>query len=143
MTLDAREGFSKSWIGKPLDRLGIEIELRSCSFPNRPGARGCDANLVVVAGESTIVSAHHVVAFIFRDDLDEFFPDIGKDPTTTFLIEPLDLFRPAEKDAAQHQLRCAIRMSLGALTTDEGIDRVAQLFPALIAKARRLSGVMN
>ena len=37
----------------------------------------------------------------------------------------------------------AIRMSLGALTTDEGIDRVAQLFPALIAKARRLSGVMN
>jgi cysteine desulfurase len=34
----------------------------------------------------------------------------------------------------------AIRLSLGALTTDTCIDRVAQLFPALIQKARRLSG---
>jgi cysteine desulfurase len=34
----------------------------------------------------------------------------------------------------------AIRMSLGALTTDEAIARVAQLFPALTAKARRLVG---
>ncbi|MCC6929180.1 MAG: cysteine desulfurase [Gemmatimonadaceae bacterium] len=34
----------------------------------------------------------------------------------------------------------AVRMSLGALTTDEGIARVAELFPALVDKARRLSG---
>jgi cysteine desulfurase len=34
----------------------------------------------------------------------------------------------------------AIRLSLGALTTDACIARVAQLFPALIDKARRLSG---
>jgi cysteine desulfurase len=34
----------------------------------------------------------------------------------------------------------AVRMSLGALTTDEGIARVSELFPALIEKARRLSG---
>ena len=34
----------------------------------------------------------------------------------------------------------AVRMSLGALTTPECVDRVAQLFPALIAKARRLAG---
>lgn len=34
----------------------------------------------------------------------------------------------------------AIRMSLGSLTTDEGITRVAELFPALIDKARRLGG---
>ena len=35
----------------------------------------------------------------------------------------------------------AIRMSLGALTTDACIERVSQLFPALIQKARRLAGV--
>ncbi|MGQ0640777.1 MAG: cysteine desulfurase family protein [Gemmatimonadaceae bacterium] len=34
----------------------------------------------------------------------------------------------------------AIRMSLGSLTTDDGIARVAELFPALIQKARRLAG---
>jgi cysteine desulfurase len=32
----------------------------------------------------------------------------------------------------------AIRMSLGALTTDACIDRVAELFPTLVEKARRL-----
>ena len=35
----------------------------------------------------------------------------------------------------------AIRMSLGALSNDADIDRVAELFPALIAKARGLAGV--
>jgi cysteine desulfurase len=33
----------------------------------------------------------------------------------------------------------AIRMSLGALTTDACIDRVAELFPTLVEKARRLT----
>jgi cysteine desulfurase len=37
----------------------------------------------------------------------------------------------------------AVRMSLGSLTTDECIDRVTELFPALIAKARRLSGAVS
>jgi cysteine desulfurase len=36
-----------------------------------------------------------------------------------------------------------VRMSLGCLTTDGCIDRVSELFPALIAKARRLSGVVS
>ena len=35
----------------------------------------------------------------------------------------------------------AIRMSLGPQTTDAEIDRVTELFPALIAKARGLAGV--
>jgi cysteine desulfurase len=32
----------------------------------------------------------------------------------------------------------AIRMSLGVLTTDQSIDRVIEIFPALVAKARQL-----
>ncbi|HEU4563988.1 MAG TPA: cysteine desulfurase family protein [Gemmatimonadaceae bacterium] len=35
----------------------------------------------------------------------------------------------------------AVRMSLGCLTTQECVERVAQLFPALITKARRLAGM--
>jgi cysteine desulfurase len=34
----------------------------------------------------------------------------------------------------------AVRMSLGSLTTQDCVTRVVELFPALIAKARRLSG---
>ena len=37
----------------------------------------------------------------------------------------------------------AIRMSLGSLTTADDITRVVELFPALIAKARRLSGMAS
>lgn len=37
----------------------------------------------------------------------------------------------------------AVRMSLGCLTTDDCVQRVAELFPALIAKARRLSGAVS
>src|SRR6202171_3120323 len=33
----------------------------------------------------------------------------------------------------------AIRMSLGSLTTDHSIDRVIEVFPALVAKARQLT----
>jgi len=33
----------------------------------------------------------------------------------------------------------AIRMSLGSLTTDSSIDRVIEVFPALVAKARQLA----
>jgi hypothetical protein len=33
-------------------------------------------------------------------------------------------------------------MSFGALTTDTCVARVAQLFPALIHKARRLAGAV-
>lgn len=42
----------------------------------------------------------------------------------------------------RHELAIAsVRMSLGSLTTDAHVARVAELFPALIAKARRLSGL--
>jgi cysteine desulfurase len=37
----------------------------------------------------------------------------------------------------------AVRMSLGALTTDDCVERVAKLFPALIEKARRLAGAAS
>jgi cysteine desulfurase len=37
----------------------------------------------------------------------------------------------------------AVRMSLGSMTTDDCVTRVAELFPALITKARRLAGAVS
>ena len=43
-----------------------------------------------------------------------------------------------------HELAIAsVRFSLGSLNTDAHVARVAELFPALITKARRLSGLMT
>jgi cysteine desulfurase len=36
---------------------------------------------------------------------------------------------------------CAVRFSLGSLTTDDAIDRAGRMIPALVAKARGLTGV--
>ncbi|HEX6943136.1 MAG TPA: hypothetical protein VF128_09435, partial [Gemmatimonadaceae bacterium] len=44
----------------------------------------------------------------------------------------------------RHDLASAsVRLSLGSLSTDAHVARVAELFPALITKARRLSGLMT
>jgi cysteine desulfurase len=44
----------------------------------------------------------------------------------------------------RHDLATAsVRLSLGSLNTEAHVARVAELFPALIAKARRLSGLMT
>ena len=44
----------------------------------------------------------------------------------------------------RHDLATAsVRLSLGSLSTDAHVARVAELFPALITKARRLSGLMT
>ncbi|MCR4339873.1 MAG: aminotransferase class V-fold PLP-dependent enzyme, partial [Gemmatimonadaceae bacterium] len=37
----------------------------------------------------------------------------------------------------------AIRMSLGCLTTDDCVRRVAEVFPALVAKARSMAGTTS
>src|SRR5215471_20631205 len=110
VTFDPRKRFSKRRVGESFDRFRIKEELRGTSFPNRPGASGRNPHLLIVAGEAAIVSADHVVTFIWGDDFQIFFPDIGKNPATSFLIEPLNLLRPAEKDSPQHELRRALRM---------------------------------
>jgi cysteine desulfurase len=44
----------------------------------------------------------------------------------------------------RHDLATAsVRLSLGSLSTDAHVARVSELFPALITKARRLSGLMT
>ncbi len=37
----------------------------------------------------------------------------------------------------------AIRMSFGSMNVDADVERVAVLFPALVAKARRLAGTVR
>src|SRR5205085_7135770 len=97
VALNAREGLRESRIGKSFDRLRIEKEFRRRAFPNRPRTRRFKSHLLIIARQTAIVSTDHVVTFIFGNDFQKFFPNVGEDPTTTFLVEPPDLFRPAKK----------------------------------------------
>src|SRR5260370_15659416 len=115
MALNARERLCKSWISKSFDRLGIKEQFRSRPFPDTPRARSFDTDFLVIASQPSIISTHHIVALIFRNNLDELFPHVRKDPTCAFLIEPLDLFRPAEKNPAQHHFRRELRIGLSII----------------------------
>src|SRR5205085_12023054 len=105
MALNAGKGLRESRICKFLDRLGIEEELRRAALPNRPGTRRCDSHALIIAGQTLVISTNHITAFVLRNDFQKFFPNIGEDPAASFLIEPFNLLRPAEKDSAQHEFR--------------------------------------
>ena len=68
------------------------------------------------------------------------------DPGATLLARVAAAVGPSHVLTAcrvPHELASAsVRLSLGSLNTDAHVARVAELFPALIAKARRLSGQM-
>ena len=134
MAFDARECFGKSRIRESLDRFRIEIKSRRCSLPDRPRARGFQSNVLVIAGQTAIVSADHVTALILRNHLQVLFPDVGKDPTAALLIEPFDLFRPAEKDSAQDKFGRAIGMLLGVSKRQSAAPRPAKYLPLLDAE---------
>jgi len=52
-------------------------------------------------------------------------------------VEPSHVLRAL--GVSQELASAAIRMSLGSLTTDQCIDRVIEVFPALVAKARQFA----
>src|SRR5258706_316716 len=73
-------------------------------------------------------------ALVFGNDFHEFFPDIGEDPTTSFLIEPLDLFWPAEKDSPQHKFSRALGMLLSISKRQSAAPRSAEDLPLVDAE---------
>ena len=57
--------------------------------------------------------AQEIAALLRRDVRLELAPGLGEDPARALLIEPADLLRADQEDAAQHQLRHPLRMRLG------------------------------
>src|ERR1700730_5309663 len=134
VAFDARKGQRELRVGKFLDRFVIKEESRSTAFPNTPGAGGFNSHLLVIAGQTAIVSAHHIVPLAFGNDFQKFFPNIGKNPACALLIEPLDLFWTAEKDSAWHDFSGALGMLLGISERQGAAPRSAEPLPLLNAQ---------
>src|SRR6476469_424741 len=101
MTFNPGEGEGKLRVGKFLNHGRVEEEFRSASLPDAPGSCCLQTDSVVCAGEPAMISTCQVSAFVYRNDLQVFLPDIGKNLACAFLIEPANLFRAAKKDSAQ------------------------------------------
>src|SRR4030095_702076 len=93
------------------DKGGVEKKFGGAAFPDTPRACRLQTNRLVIARQPAVISAHHVCAFIFRNDFQIFFPDIRENLARAFLIEPANLFGPAKKDPTQHKLAKSIRTS--------------------------------
>src|ERR1043166_5483397 len=134
MAFNAGEGECESRISKPFDGFGIEEKFRGCALPDAPRARGCDSDLLVSAGQAAIIRTDEVIALILGNDLDVLVPDVRKNPTRAFLIKPLDLFRTAKKNSAQHQLCDSDGMSFGISERQRAAPRAPEYLPLLDAK---------
>src|SRR5258708_22339276 len=111
MAFDARKCRCKLGIAEFLDQVRILEEFRGASLPDAPGACSLQSDLRVFAGQSPVISSHHVTPFRPWNYIYKLLPDIREDPAGAILIEPLDLFWAAKKNAAQNQLSNTIGMS--------------------------------
>ncbi len=68
---------------------------------------------LVAAGEPAVERLHQIVALLGRNRRDEVLPVIREQPAGPFLIEPGQVFRPAEEDATQDQRVHVLGKGLG------------------------------
>src|SRR2546422_5135276 len=113
MAFDTREGQGKLRVGEFFDGFVIKEKFRSTALPYAPGACRFHSYLLVIAGQPPMVSADHIATFRFRNNFEILFPHVWKDRVRAFLIEPLNLFSPAEKNSAQDQFAHTVRVRLG------------------------------
>jgi hypothetical protein len=80
--------------------------------PFAPGEGAAELLLAVAAGEAAVMGAQQASALGWRNGLDITFPGVGEGMARAArLVEPGDLVRPTEEDAAQHEAEDVLGVS--------------------------------
>src|SRR5215813_8568904 len=111
MRFDSRQTESEP-IFTDSHRLGVRKQGRAGSLVDAPDARGRHVNAGIRIAQAPVIRIENVAAFGLREKSREGAPRFGKHPTYA-IEEPIDLFAPAQKDAAQHQPNAPLRVGLG------------------------------
>ena len=114
MALDACERIGEFGIVEFGDVAGVEAQEARGALPFRPTAGRFAAHDGVVAGETAVVGHHHLAALGWGEQSDELGIELGVQRTGTVrcAVEPIELPRAHQEDAAQHELGDARRMGL-------------------------------
>src|SRR5262249_4250568 len=101
VALDSRERLREAVAPEAGDELRVGKEAAGGSLPEAPGARGAHAHRRVLAREPPVVGGDQVAALGGRDRLEVLLPRVREEEARALLVEPRDLLRPDEEDAAQ------------------------------------------
>jgi len=112
MAFDARQAERRARCVEMLDDTVRWLQCRRAAFPQGPGFGGGHTRHFIVTGEALVIGCHHVATLRRRNGAQVIFPVVRKHVARTLLIKPVDVTRPAQKDAAQDQTEHALRMRL-------------------------------
>src|SRR5688572_19808329 len=112
MRLDARKRKRLVRLAEIINQTLIGYQLQCAAFPDAPCPRSFQTNRFLFASEPPVICFEHIVALRLRDDAFVLLPHVGEDCVCAFLVEPVNLFRAAQKDAAQDERANALGMSL-------------------------------
>ena len=113
MTLDARQGEGKVGAGELMLQVGVFQQGGGSAFPEGPGLGGGQAGDFVIPGEAPVIGLEEILVFLRGNGGQKILPPVREDPPGAILIEPGDLLRPAEKDAAYNQGGDPLGVGLG------------------------------
>src|SRR5262245_15158027 len=134
MRFDARNRNRLVWLAEVINQTLIGYQLQCAALPDAPCPRGFQTNGFIFAGEPPVIRFEHIAALGFRDDALVLLPHVGEDRARAFLVEPVNLFRAAQKDTAQDERADAIRMSLRVNQSECASPRTAKDHPLFNAK---------
>src|SRR5262249_52174742 len=83
----------------------------------------------IIAGEATVIRLEHIASLRSGDDALVLLPHLGEDCARAFLVEPVNLFRTAQKDSAQRERTDALWMSLRVTQRKSAAPRTAEAPP--------------
>src|SRR5215467_10725691 len=134
MRFDARKWKRFARFAEIINQILIRYQLRCAALPGAPGSRSFQTNGFIFAGEPPVICFEHIAALRFRDDAQILLPHVGEDCAGAFLVEPINLFRAAQKDAAQDERADSLRVCLRVSQGESASPRTAKNHPLFNAK---------
>src|SRR5271167_4316558 len=116
------------------DVVGIAVQETGGCLPHRPGSRRRQRRPLVAAGETLMVGAQEIVAFVGRDRIAVRLPTIRENIRGPMLVHPADFRVAQQKNAAQHDFTDAFRVGLGVGECQRAAPGSAEYQPAFDAK---------
>ncbi|MNJ37153.1 hypothetical protein D3C77_319620 [compost metagenome] len=113
MAFDAGDRQRALRLGEAIDHQRVGPQGCGAPFPGRPGLGRVHLGDLIVAGQALVEGLDQVATLLGRNRCDVVLPVIGEQAAGASLVEPLDLLRAAQEDAAQDQAMHALGVGLG------------------------------
>src|SRR5215831_4959924 len=126
MRFDARKRNGLVRLAEVINQTLIRYQLQRAALPDAPCPRGFRTDGFIFASEPPVIRFEHIAALRFRDDALVLLPHVGEDCARAFLVEPVNLFRAAQKDSAQRERTDALWMSLRVSQRKSAAPRTAE-----------------